>query len=253
MKRYQYSRPLRWSATVAGMLIAAGLGLASCSDNYEYEDKEPDFLGASIYDYLQQEGNFKTYLRLVDDLNYQQVLKLTGSKTVFPARDDAWQRFFDGGNPYGVTSYEQLTPAQKRSLLNASTINMAYLAYMLANTSDAENQSGEGTAVRRATQYSYLDSIQRCTDARQLEAPFWTKYSKKGVMLADNGDTYMVHFTPQHTAANKIPDEDMTLILGSRYSNQDVYINGSRVEQKTSHARMATCTWFPTCSRPTHR
>lgn len=232
MKRYQYSRPLRWSATVAGMLIAAGLGLASCSDNYEYEDKEPDFLGASIYDYLQQEGNFKTYLRLVDDLNYQQVLKLTGSKTVFPARDDAWQRFFDGGNPYGVTSYEQLTPAQKRSLLNASTINMAYLAYMLANTSDAENQSGEGTAVRRATQYSYLDSIQRCTDARQLEAPFWTKYSKKGVMLADNGDTYMVHFTPQHTAANKIPNEDMTLILGSRYSNQDVYINGSRVEQK---------------------
>lgn len=72
-------------------------------------------------------------------------------------------------------------------------------------------------------------------------------------MLADNGDTYMVHFTPQHTAANKIPDEDMTLILGSRYSNQDVYINGSRVEQKTSHARMATCTWFPTYSRPTHR
>lgn len=116
------------------------------------------------------------------------MLRLTGSKTVFPARDDAWTRFFNGGNPWGVTAYEQLTDAQKRCLLGASTINMAYLTYMLANTGDSESQSGEGTALRRATQYSYLDSIQWCQDARQLAAPFWQKYQQTGVRLADQGD-----------------------------------------------------------------
>lgn len=232
MNRTILPTPLRWSASLAGMLLLAGIGLGSCSDDYEYESKEPDFLGTSIYDYLQQEGDFKTYLKLVDDLDYRQVLKLTGSKTVFPARDDAWRRFFESGNPYGVTSYEQLTAAQKRSLLNASTINMAYLAYMLANTSNAENQSGEGTAVRRATQCSYLDSIRMCNDTHQLDAPFWTKYKDKRLRLADNGDTYMVHFTPQHTAANNIPSEDLSMILGREYNSQDVYINGTRIIQK---------------------
>lgn len=229
--RQKHLVPLRWSISFIGLLTLTG-GLTSCSDDYEYERREPDFLGASIYDYLQQQGDFTTYLRLIDDLDYKQVLSLTGSKTVFPARDEAWTRFFAGDNPWGVTSYEQLTAAQKRSLLGASTINMAYLTYMLANTGDTESQSGEGTALRRATQYSYLDSIQMCRDDRQLAAPYWQKYQQTGIRLADQGDTYMVHFTPQHTLVNKIPEEDLSLILGQAYRGSDVYVNGSQVVEK---------------------
>lgn len=229
--RQKHLVPLRWSISFIGLLTLTG-GLTSCSDDYEYERREPDFLGASIYDYLQQQGDFTTYLRLIDDLDYKQVLSLTGSKTVFPARDEAWTRFFAGDNPWGVTSYEQLTAAQKRSLLGASTINMAYLTYMLANTGDTESQSGEGTALRRATQYSYLDSIQMCRDDRQLAAPYWQKYQQTGIRLADQGDTYMVHFTPQHTLVNKIPEEDLSLILGQAYRASDVYVNGSQVVEK---------------------
>ena len=229
--RQKHLVPLRWSISFIGLLTLTG-GLTSCSDDYEYERREPDFLGASIYDYLQQQGDFTTYLRLIDDLDYKQVLSLTGSKTVFPARDKAWTRFFAGDNPWGVTSYEQLTAAQKRSLLGASTINMAYLTYMLANTGDTESQSGEGTALRRATQYSYLDSIQMCRDDRQLAAPYWQKYQQTGIRLADQGDTYMVHFTPQHTLVNKIPEEDLSLILGQAYRSSDVYVNGSQVVEK---------------------
>jgi len=232
MKRFQ-QKLTRWSAPLLGVLLMGGLA-ASCSKDYEYEEREPDFLGASIYDYLKAEGGFTNYLRLVDDLNYGRVLQLTGSKTVFPARDEAWQRFFQGQNPYGVHAYEELTAAQKRCLLNASTVNMAYLAYMLANTGDAESQSGEGTAVRRATQYTYLDSIQFCRDSRQFEAPFWTKYQNTGGLrlVDDESDTYMVHFTPQHTAANKIPTDDLSLVLGQDYDPLGLYINGSHVDKQ---------------------
>lgn len=232
MKRHQ-QYILHRSASFLGLLLLAGL-VASCSKDNAYEEREPDFLGASIYDYLKAEGHFTTYLRLVDDLSYGRVLQLTGSKTVFPARDEAWQRFFQGQNPYGVGSYEQLSAAQKRCLLNASTVNMAYLAYMLANTGNAESQSGEGTAVRRATQYTYLDSIQLCQSTRQLEAPFWTRHQGKGGLrlVDDESDTYMVHFTPQHTAANKIPPEDLSLVLGQDYDPLALYINGSHVDEQ---------------------
>ena len=232
MKLYRHSLSL-YSALIISLLLMGCLA-TSCSDYYEYEEREPDFLGASIYDYLKEKGNFTYYLRLIDDLNYGQVLQLTGSKTVFPAPDEAWQRFFEGDNPYGVRSYDELTVAQKRCMLNASIVNMAYLAYMLANTSDAESQSGEGTAVRRATQYTYLDSIQLCQDNRQFEAPFWTRFNQTGGLrlVDDESDTYMVHFTPQHTLANKIPTADFSLILGQEYDPQGIYINGSHVDQQ---------------------
>lgn len=229
MKRHQ-QRFSHWSAALVGLMILGST--PGCSDDYKYENSDPDFLGASIYDYLKEQGNFTTYLRLVDDLNYREVLALTGSKTVFPSDDEAWERFFRS-NSYGVQSYGQLSPAQKRQLLGASMINMAYLSNMLSNTSDANNQSGEGMALRRASSLSYLDSIGKCTDAVQLQAPFWTKYAGGGLYLVDDqSPTYMVHFTPQHTTTNKIAEDDISLILGTNYNKDDIYINGIKVTRK---------------------
>lgn len=229
MKRRQL-RFSRLSVTIAALIIMAGT--TGCSDTYDYEDKEPNFLGTSIYDYLKEQGNFSYYLRLVDDLNYQEVLSLTGSKTVFPANDEAWTRFFQN-NSYGVSSYEQLSAAQKRCLFNSSMINMAYLSYMLANTATTGGTSlNEGMALRRPTSLSFLDSVSYVNDDKQLSAPFWTKYQDKGLyLLDDDGSNYMVHFTPQHTATNKIPESDLSLILGTDYSANDIYINGIKVTQ----------------------
>jgi hypothetical protein len=110
--------------------------LLSCKDEYIYDDrgKEPDFLGASIYDFMEKDGNFTYFLRLIDDLDYKEVLSRTGSKTLFPARDDAFDRFF-ANTAYGVKSYEEMSPAMKRSIMNSAMVNMAYLSYMLSNVS----------------------------------------------------------------------------------------------------------------------
>ncbi|MFT3753340.1 MAG: hypothetical protein QM800_10880 [Paludibacter sp.] len=140
------------------ILIMIGTIFISCKDDYFYNDKEPDFLGASIYNYMEQDGHFHYFLKLVDDLNYKDVLIYTGSKTLFPARDDAFERFFQN-NIYGIKSYEDLTAAQKRSLMNVSMINMAYLSQTLANVASTQNVSGEGLALRRNTANTYLDSI----------------------------------------------------------------------------------------------
>ena len=52
--------------------------------------------------------------------------RLTGSKTLFVANDDAFTRFFQN-NAWGAKSYSDLTPSQKKLLFNSSMINSAYL------------------------------------------------------------------------------------------------------------------------------
>lgn len=208
------------------LLLASLAGLCSCSDDYKYDDDDPTWLDSSIYEYLQSQGHFTNYLRLVDDLGYKEVLSLTGSKTVFPADDEAFERFFQN-NPYGATRYEDLTRAQKRALLYSSMINMSYLVNMLSSVPSGSGVSGEGRAVRHATSYSYLDSIPYITDDVQLSSPYWTRFKGKGLYLVDNQTaTWMVHFTPLHTATNNINPDDLSLIFGDTYDQGNLYVNG---------------------------
>ncbi len=212
-----------------GGMLAVSL-LASCSDDYTYDDEDPNFLGGSIYEYLQGNGNFTNYLRLVDDLGYGSVLNLTGSKAVFPANDEAFGQFF-ASNSWGVRSYRDLTYAQKQALLFSSMVDQAYLSNMLANLSSATSQTGEGMALRHVTSYSYLDSVQFVTSAAQLDEPYWTRFKEKGLYLVDNAAApYMVHFTPQHTSTNNIPTSDLSLVLGQQYNAAKLYVNGIQAD-----------------------
>ena len=81
------------SQTAVGLclLVSAGGLMFSCSDDYDLDTTKPDFLGESIYDELKVRGNFNYTLRLIDDLDYADVLATTGSKTLFVANDAAYE------------------------------------------------------------------------------------------------------------------------------------------------------------------
>ena len=59
--------------------------LTSCRDDYFYDNEEPEWLGKNVYDYLLDKENYTTYLTLIDQLGYREILQRTGSKTIFPA------------------------------------------------------------------------------------------------------------------------------------------------------------------------
>jgi hypothetical protein len=95
------------------ILLIAGLSwLYSCRDEYYYDDEEPEWLGESIYDYLKQEGVYTYYVRLIDDTEYTATLAKTGSKTLFVVKDEDFEAFLRD-NPWGVSSYEELSQTQK--------------------------------------------------------------------------------------------------------------------------------------------
>ena len=211
--------------------VASGLTLGSCKDEYLYDDEEPPMeqLGASIYVYMQNDGHFTQFLRLIDDLGYSETLSRTGSKTLFPARDDAFERFYRN-NPYGATCYEDLTPSQKRAIMNSAMINMAYLAEMLSNVK-GNGAAVEGLAVRRFTSAGMLDDLVKVDDSELFANPMWKRFAEKPLYMVHDAPM-LVHFTPKQMTTMGMTEEDFSLMLnGEEYDGGTIYVNGIKVVQ----------------------
>lgn len=226
------------------LVLATGL-MTCCVEKNELvdADKKPSWLGGSIYQELKNPeyltGTFTTYLRLVDDLGYAEVLDRTGSKTVFPANDEAFQRFFQS-NDWGVKSYSDLSEAQKKMLLYSSMLDNALLLNMLSNVSNTNSAEGtvtKGMAVKHQTQLSVTDSIQHITREALMPQnnPFWDKYREGGQMylVSDAARPMMVHFTREHMLSNGIttdgPQSDFAILTGTPYEEGMAYIFNDRI------------------------
>ena len=225
-------------------LLCSGM-MVSCIDKDEPVDSEtkPVWLGGSIYEELKnpnQEyltGTFNTYLRLVDDLNYSETLSRTGSKTVFPANDEAFERFFKN-NKWGVTNYEGLSLSQKKLLLYSSMIDNALLVGMLSNVSGGTDGITNGLGLKHPTSVSVIDSITHLYGPSDMPAnnKWWTKYYDKGIdIVSDRTSPMMVHFTREQMVNNSIttigPNSDFSILTGEEYDDaaKPAYIFNDRI------------------------
>ena len=241
--------------SAACLLSAFGLSY-SCSDDYDLDDTMPDFLGESIYKELGSQGTFKYTIRLIDDLNYADVLGQTGSKTLFVAPDSAYETFFKD-NAWGVRSYEELTLPQKKYLLYNSMFNNAYVMEMMSNTESSGNPGavnyvgGKNQCLRQGSASGSTDSIpyfhwyelpnnqNMATDDDEGDAKygkFWEKYRrqdlKEGIFLVcDNTTPMTTHFLENNLKFKNITNDDVAFILGvPKYGTENrSYIYNARV------------------------
>lgn len=214
----------------------AAFGMNSCSDSYNLDSDQPSNLN-SIYGYMKDRGNFKTCLRLIDDLGEAEVLSKTGSKTMFIADDEAFAKFF-ASNSWGVSSYEKLSEAQKKLLLYSAMIDNPYSTSML---STAEGPV-KGEVCRRSSSVSLYDSVLVVgskTDSAKAILPNNPRFDeiqnnhKNVVMYTDASNSApMIHFTYKFLASNKVTDADVDFLyndpVGTRNMN-DVYVNNAKV------------------------
>lgn len=214
------------------LLVLACSLLISCKDLYFYDDYEPEWLGSNIYDYLKSDGNFSYTLKLIDELEYADVMKFTGSVTLFVAKDSAYEEFFKN-NSWGVRKYEDLSKAQKKLLFNFTMINNAYLMETLVNFYSS-GTFYEGMAMRRETALSVLDSIPFLSGDNLPTSPFWDKYRVKGLyLLKDETNPPLVYFTQDFMNKNTITNEDFRIFSGgSPRSQGDVHLFNLKVIKK---------------------
>ena len=220
------------SLLIGSALCIAGLTTFSCSDTYDLDSEQPSGLN-TIYGYMEKQGNFQNVLHLIKDLGYDEVLAKTGSKTLFAATDDAFAEFFKS-NEWGVHSYNELSEAQKKLLLNSSMIDNPYPTSML---STAEGPV-KGEVCRRLSSMSIYDSVQVIStyspELPQNEAWYNLRNSHSEIVLfKDNsGSNPMIHFTPKFLDSEQIESSDIDFLYndpaGTRKSD-DTYVNKAKI------------------------
>ena len=248
----RFYRVGRLSLLMLALVLMGGLTY-SCSDDYDLPDTYPSWLGSSIYNYLEEDGNYTNTIKLIDDLDYAEVLAKTGSKTLFVANDDAYDEFYKQ-NDWGVTCYDDLTTSQKKLLLYGSMLGNAYLLEMMSSTtSESLNEDGKylskNTCLRRTTDASATDSIayfawdsdaipQSYNDGTNntsgtADIDYWSRFrtqEKGGIRLATDGTVpLMIHWIAGQMSNRNITDEDFEMIVGQSREASDVYIFGSKV------------------------
>lgn len=219
------------ASALAVLLVGAGMMMQSCST--DELTGQPSWLGNSIYERLQESGDYSYTLRLIDDLDQTDVLSQTGSKTLFAADDAAFKDFFSS-NSWGVHRYEDLSLAQKKLLLNGAMVNSAYLVELLSNVSG--NPPSEGECMRRATAVSVYDSVARCYPHEMPMTESWNEHREKQdgiVLLRDNTSKPMIHFLPSFMKKNKITDDDLSILTnGASNSTADAWVNGRKITER---------------------
>ncbi len=215
---------------VEAILLMGILLTVSCKDEYIYDNKEPEWLGASIYDYLNSSENFTYYTRIIEEVGYKEVLAKTGSKTLFVADDAAFEEFFKN-NRWNVSSYDGLSLTQKKLIIKFSMIDNAYLIETLSNYYNGSLQ--EGTALRRTTSVSVLDSIPFESGDMLPIGRFWDEHRTKGIYLQKDATAWpMVHFLEKSLKGAGINNADFSLITGVDREANDAHIFSVKVKER---------------------
>ena len=224
----------QWSIAACGLLMSA-FALQGCQD--DILTGQPSWLGNSIYERLEEDGNYTTMLKLIDDLGQHEVLSHTGSKTLFAANDDAFQQWFSK-NSWGVNRYEQLSVSQKKLLLNNSMVNNAYLIELLSNgrPQGEDSHPAEGRTMRRETATSVYDSVQIIRPDQMPSTAVWAKYKESGrsiPLLKDATSAPMIHFLPAYMKINKITSADLDVLTNHQANDiNEAWVNGKKVIER---------------------
>ena len=254
----------------ATCMLALGGSFSACQDEYYLDEEKPTWLNTSIYETLESSGIYKNYLRLIEDpdvnvegdenASLKEILKRTGSKTVFVADDQAWDDFFKGNealptvNPWHTaTSYDKLTKSQKKLLLHTSMLNNAIVMENLASSSG--NNPTRGAYIRRQTDVEIVDSV-ACIAVEDLPKSYWSadrQTSEENAALVevdqwgrirnggllnyssiylvqDNTRPMMLQFTNEFMSKNLITDNDFKIITGQERVTGDIHINNHRLD-----------------------
>ena len=230
--QHQGFRPLRnrcWMMAAA-MALVGGVTLTSCQE-YDLDEKSPEGWGNSIYSWLDEQGNYTNTVRLINDLDYQEVLGKTGSKTLFVANDEAYERFFQN-NSWGVSKYDDLTPSMKKMFLFG---NMLGNSIQLNSLSTIQGKPlKEGQAMRRFSELGKWDSVPILKPQDMPVNKYWQRHIDAGkdmVCLEDGTDVPMLLFLEAMLTNNRITNDDYNFLFNHTTNRQagDASVNGVNV------------------------
>lgn len=123
-----------------GLLLLSSLMLPSCSDLDEYFET-PDWISGSIYQELQDDGNYGMFLRGVDLAGYQPMVNGKSILTVMAPADDAMRQYIR--ETYGVETVDEVPADELKKLIGFHILYYSFDKEKLINFRPVE---GDGAS-----------------------------------------------------------------------------------------------------------
>ena len=148
----------------------------SCQDNLSYYDT-PESLKGSIYETLQERGNYTIFLKGVDMAGYAPILQGKGVYTVMAPNDEAFAAYLK--NECGVNSIEELSAETVKKLIGFHILYYSFDKSMLINfrPDEGDGATDEELMVNAGLYYKfrtmYMDARDRY-DKWLLDGKNWT-------------------------------------------------------------------------------
>ena len=238
MKRNKFDFCAVRSALVSMFVLLITVCLFSACSKYDLDKHDPEGWGASIYSYLNEDGNFTNTVKLIDALGYTEVLNKTGSKTLFVADDAAFARFY-ASNSWGVKRFEDLSKSQMKMLLLGSMINSSY---QLNDLSSIEGPV-EGQCMRRLSSQTIFDTIPTIAvsdlpnmqQGDEVHNDKWLRFANRNsiVLMKDNTEKPMIHFIEGYVKNHKMTNHDYDFLYNNTTAREsgDASVNGIQIKE----------------------
>ena len=146
-------------------VLCSAVFWSSCQDNLEYYDT-PDNLKGSIYETLEDRGNYSIFLKGVDLGGYAPILKGKGVWTVMAPNDEAFASYLK--SEYGVNSIEELSVDEIKKLIGFHIMYYSFDKNKLINfrPDEGDGATDEELMVNAGLYYKFRTKSQ---DALTLE------------------------------------------------------------------------------------
>lgn len=217
-----------------GVTFFTPLLFTSCTDNFEQLDNEsPEWLGENIYDYLKSRGDCNYYVRLIDDCNLTEVMRRTGSNTLFFTSDKAFDNWFASNRTagHGPRAYDEMSPTMKNMFISLGRISNAQLIERLCKGDIS------GTVLRRSTYFDITDSIPLWHKSQLMarfprNTYFEALESDTILMLEDASTTTLTQFFPRVLSDLGITDADVRFITNGNATAETPSLYGNKIIQQ---------------------
>ncbi len=123
-------KEFRFIGKTIGILLFSSMMLSSCSDTDEYYDA-PDWIGGSIYQTLQDEGNYSVFLKGVDIAGYQPIMDGKSIMTVMAPDDNAMTTYLQQN--YGTSDITQVSADEVKKLIGFHILYYSFDKNKLTN------------------------------------------------------------------------------------------------------------------------
>jgi uncharacterized surface protein with fasciclin (FAS1) repeats len=143
--------------TVKMFLMVLVVLVSACESEFRNYYKIDENSGLTVYEYLEETGEYSTFLNALEIAGYKEILGSSGLFTILAVKDDAFSEYLLGE---GFSSISELPEDDIISLISHHIIDWPYSAYDLTHGYYDEENPEDPQMFRKRTRSAYPVTVE---------------------------------------------------------------------------------------------